>query len=55
MLDLVEEGCPGHGAFHLLVASLASKGFVWDPHMLGWTRPGLPRLNFECLVWQGFS
>ena len=39
MLDLAKEGCPGHGPFHLHVASLASEGFVWDHHMLGWTRP----------------
>ena len=39
MLNLAKEGCPGHGPFHLHVASLASEGFVWDHHMLGWTRP----------------
>ena len=39
MLDLAKVLCPGHGPFHLLEASLASKGFVWDPHMLATDRP----------------
>ena len=34
MLDLADEGCPGHGPYHLLVASAANIGFVWT-HMGG--------------------
>ena len=45
LLDGVMEGCPGHGPVHLLVASVAEIGFHWDPHMLGWVRPGLPLLT----------
>ena len=45
LLDLVHEGCPGHGPVHLLSASAAEIGFEWDPHALGWIRPGLPLLS----------
>ena len=41
LLDIVKEGCPGNGPVHLLVASATGIGFQWDPHMLGWVRPGL--------------
>ena len=44
LLDMVTEGCPGHGPVHLLVAS-ATIGFQWDPLMLGWERLGLPVLS----------
>ena len=42
LLDMVCEGCPGHGPVHLLVASAAEIGFRWDPLALAWSRPGLP-------------
>ena len=45
LLDLVSEGCPGHGPTHLLFASASEVGFQWDPLALGWTRPGLPLLS----------
>ena len=34
LLDLVSEGCRGHGPVHLLVSSAAEIGFRWDPHSL---------------------
>ena len=45
LLDMVSEGCPGHGPVHLLVSSAAEIGFRWDPHSLAWYRPGLPLLS----------
>ena len=48
VLDMVREGCPGHGPVHLLVASATEMGFQWDPHMLGWVRPGLQVLSKVC-------
>ena len=45
LLDMVHEGCPGHGPVHLLSASAAEIGFEWDPHALAWIRPGLPLLS----------
>ena len=45
LLDMVSEGCPGHGPVHLLVASAAEIGFRWDPLALAWSRPGLPLLS----------
>ena len=44
-LGMVGDGCPGHGPIHLLSASAAEIGFVWDPHALAWVRPGLPLLS----------
>ena len=50
MVDMVSEGCPGHGPVHLLVASAAEVGFRWDPlSFLAWSRPGLPLLRSTCL------
>ena len=43
LLDMVCEGCPGHGPIHLLVAGAAEIGFRRDP--LAWSRPGLPLLK----------
>ena len=37
LLEMVSEGCPGHGPIHLLL----EVGFSWDPVHLGWSRPGL--------------
>ena len=34
LLDMVSEGCRGHGPVHLLVSSAAEIGFRWDPHSL---------------------
>ena len=45
LLEMVSEGCPGHGPIHLLVASAAEIGFRWDPLTLAWSRPGLPLLG----------
>ena len=42
LLEMVSEGCPGHGPIHLLSASAAEIGFRWDPLTLAWSRPGLP-------------
>ena len=38
LLDMVSEGCRGHGPVHLLVSSAAEIGFRWDPHSLAWHR-----------------
>ena len=45
LLEMVGEGCPGHGPIHLLSASAAEIGFRWDPPALAWSRPGLPLLS----------
>ena len=45
LLEMVGEGCPGHGPIHLLSASAAEIGFFWDPEILAWVRPGLPPLS----------
>ena len=45
LLDMVSEGCRGHGPVHFLVSSAAEIGFRWDPHSLAWHRPGLPLLS----------
>ena len=44
-LEMVSEGCPGHGPFHLLSTSAAEIGFSWNPDALAWVRPGLPMLS----------
>ena len=44
LLEMVSEGCPGHGPIHLLFASAAEIGFRWDPQALAWPQPGLPLL-----------
>ena len=40
LLDMVREGCLGHGPVQLLVASATAIRFQWDPHTLGGVRPG---------------
>ena len=45
LLEMLGEGCPGHGPIHLLSASAAEIGFRWDPLALAWSRPGLPLLS----------
>ena len=45
LLEMVSEGCPGHGPIHLLVSSAAVIGFRWDPLSLAWSRHGLPLLS----------
>ena len=42
LLEMVSEGCPGHGPINLLSAGVAEIGFRWDPLTLVWSRPGLP-------------
>ena len=44
LLEMVGEGCPGHGPIHLLSASAAEIGFRWNPDALSWIGPGLPLL-----------
>ena len=45
LLEMVGEGCPGHGPIHLLSAGAAEIGFRWDPLALPWSRLGLPFLS----------
>ena len=45
LLEMVSEGCPGHGPIHLLFASATEIGFRWDPLALAWSRPGLLLLS----------
>ena len=45
LLEMVGEGCLGHGPLHLLVSSAAENGFQWDPLSLAWSRPGLSLLS----------
>ena len=45
LLEMVGEGCPGHGPIHLFSASAALISFRWDPLTLAWSRPGLPLLS----------
>ena len=45
LLEMVGDGCPGHGPIHLLSASAAEIGFQWDPLTLAWVRPGVPLLS----------
>ena len=45
LLEMVGDGCPGHGPIHLLSSSAAEIGFRWNPDALAWMRPGLPMLN----------
>ena len=45
LLEIVGDGCPGHGPIHLLSTSAAEIGFRWDPDALAWVRPGLPMLS----------
>ena len=45
LLEMVGNGCPGHGPIHLLCSSAARIGFWWNPVVLTWERPGLPVLS----------
>ena len=45
LLEMVSDGCPGHGPIHLLCSSAARIGFQWNPVALAWVRPGLPMLS----------
>ena len=45
LLDLVHEGCSGHGPIHALVTSARCIGFQWDSAMTTWDRRGLPGLS----------
>ena len=45
LLDLVSDGCPGHGPIHLLSCSAADIGFRWDSSSFAWVWPGLPMLD----------
>ena len=49
LLEMVGEGCLGHGPIHLLSASAAEIGFRWNLDALAWARPGSPQLgNLAC-------
>ena len=45
LLDLVRDGCPGHGPIDALVTSARRFGFSLDSLLSGWDRPGLPGLS----------
>ena len=45
LLEMVGDGCPGHGPIHLLSSSAAEIGFRWNLDALAWVRPGLPLLS----------
>ena len=45
LLEMVGEGCPGHGPIHLLTATAAEIGFRWNPVEMGWSWSGLPLLE----------
>ena len=45
LLEMVGDGCLGHGPIHLLFSSAAEIGFRWDPRAMAWIRPGLPLLS----------
>ena len=45
LLEMVGEGCPGHGPVHLLSACAAEIGFRWDLHALALSRPRLLPLS----------
>ena len=45
IVEMVSEGCPGHGPIHLLSSGAAEIGFRWNPDALAWVRPGVPLLS----------
>ena len=45
LLEMVSNGCPGHGPIHFLSSSAAEIGFQGNPVALAWVRPGLPMLS----------
>ena len=45
LLDIVRDGCPGHGPVHALVTSARRIGFSRDSLLTRWDRPGLPGLS----------
>ena len=45
LLEMVSEGCPGHGPIHLFSSSAAEIGFRWNLDALAWAGPGLPPLS----------
>ena len=55
LLEMVGEGCLGHGPVHLLSASAAEIGFRWDPVDMGWSRPGLPLLSYLAGPYSAFQ
>ena len=55
LLEMVSNGCPGHGPIHLLSSSAAEIGFQWNPVALAWVRPGLPMLSHLAGPIQHFS
>ena len=52
MLAAISTGVRGHGPIHLLLASAAKIGFVWNSDTCVWTRPGLPSLHILFSPWQ---
>ena len=45
LLDLVHDGCSGHGPIHAFVTSARRIGFSCNSFMTHWDRPGLPGLS----------
>ena len=45
MLDCVASGCEGYGPHHVLIASAAVIGWIWDIGLQGWSRAGVPELH----------
>ena len=47
MLDSIFRGVQGRGPTHLLLASAAKIGFVWNSDECGWSGPGLGSLHLS--------
>ena len=54
-LDVVSEGCPGHGPIHLLASNAVDVGFRWDSRVLGWDRPGVLALSNLAVLFSTFG
>ena len=54
-LDLVHDGCSGHGPVHASVASARRIGFSWNSFMTNWDRPGLPGLSNLAVLFSIFD
>ena len=55
MLSAISTGVRGHGPIHLLLASAAKIGFVWNSEECCWVRPGLGCLHMVASPWQVFQ
>ena len=54
LLEMVGEGCPGHGPIHLISTGATEIGFWWNLDALPWVRLGLPMLSNLALPFQQF-